>query len=296
MHFPRETFFHVAPIGSGEHKAAGRHPVKPWQFKVTVAIPHLDTLEPLKACIELLRRQTIRPYIMVIDTGSPPAVQLQLEQLRDVDLEIHYINGHAYVHSSEPVTVALDVAHTLCRTEHLFHTHADCFLRRRDFLEFMARITDANNPVAGYRMSPRDWATTEWEWMVGHSALMLYMPSILRAGVTWSFQRIFHAYGYQFKNQGGWPDTETGFNHGLREAGIKPLFIGYEQNFVREMDENRDHVRSYCGGKIYGSENYNVPCAEWMIDALKDAAQRISAWDCQTPAKPVAASQPNPTP
>lgn len=289
-HFARDTFSHVAPIGTGEHKAFGRDAVKPWNYRVTVAIPHLDTIEPLKLCIELLRRQSVTPYIMVIDTGSPPAVQRELEQMRDSDLEVHYVNAHAYVHTSEPVTVALDLAHTLCRTQHLFHTHADCFLRRKDFVEFMLRITNANTPVAGYRMSPRDWVTKEWEWMVGHSALMLYMPSILRSGATWSFQRIFHAYGYTFENQGGWPDTEVGFNHGLRDAGITPLFIGHEQNYIRELDENRDHVRSFCGGKIYSVEDRKKPLAEWMASALEEGRQRISAWDCNAPANAIAAS------
>lgn len=299
MHHGKETFRHVAPIGSGEHKAWGRHEKKPWHYQVTAAIPHIDTLESLQMCIELLRRQTIRPYIIVVDTGSPPAVQRELEQMRAEDLEVHYVNAHAYFHSSEPVTVAMDLAHALCRTPHLFHTHADCFLRRQDFLEFMVRITNANTPVAGYRMSNRDWLIEKgvepnWRWMVGHTATMLFMPSILRSGASWNLHRCRDEYGYSLENLGGWIDTETGFNHGLREAGIVPLFIGDDQNGVREIDGNRDHVRSYCGGKVYGSANYNVPAAEWMVDALAQAAARISAWDCQSSANAVAANPTNP--
>lgn len=291
---PGETFFHVAPIGTGAYKSFGRHEKKPWHYAVTVAIPHLDTLESLQAVVALLRRQTVAPYILIIDTGSPPPVLRDLEEMRDVDLEIHYVQGHAYAHTSEPVAVALDLAHALCRTQHLFHTHADCFLRRRDFLESLIRVTNANTPVVGYRMSPRDWATIDWQWMIGHTASMFYMPSIWRSGASWNFQRLHFDYGFEFST-GGWPDTETGFNFGLRDAGIVPVFIGHEQNGVREIDGNRDHVRSFCGARVYADANYNVPAAEWMAAALKEAWERVKVWDCEISGLAVTSQQPTST-
>lgn len=273
----------MVPIGAADvHKVHGRHARKPWEYEITAAIPHLDTIDPLKACIATLRAQSVAPYIMVVDTGSPPQICAQLEALRGPDLEIHYIAGHGFQHSSELVTVALDVAQTLCRSKLLFHTHADCFLRRRDFLENVARITNANTPAVGYRMSPRDWITNEWEWMVGHTALMLYMPSIHRAGATWSMQRMVHAYGYGWGDGNGWPDTETGFNHALRDAGIKPVFIGHDRNYERQFDDNIDHVRSYPGAKQYSPEHL-AKMTQPMEEAMREAHARVAEWtkrDC----------------
>ena len=270
------TFRFVHPLGNSYKPA-----VLPWEaHTVTAAIPHLNTLEPLKLVIALLREQTVKPFLMVIDTGSPPDVLRELETLRAPDLEIHYVQAHAYRHSSEPVTVALDLAQTLCRTKHLFHTHADCFLRRRDLLEDWMRICTANTPAIGYRMSPRDWITDEWEWMVGHTALMLYMPSIHRIGATWSFQRIHYAYGYPFWQGGGWPDTETGFNCALRDGGIKPVFLGFDRNYERQIDDNIDHCRSFPGSKIpnAGHGDYHEKAIPWMKAALQEGAERLQLW------------------
>lgn len=277
------AFRHIAPIGTAEvHKVYGRAEIKPWDYALTAAIPHLDTLDSLKACIALLRLQTARPYLIVVDTGSPESVCAQLERMRAPDLEIHYVRGHGWRHSSEPVCVALDLAQSLCRTKHLFHTHSDVFLRRRDFLENMVRICDANTPAIGYRMSPRDWASNDWEWMVGHTALSLYMPSIHRAGVTWSFQRTNCQFGYPWVVADGWPDTENGFNHALREAGIVPVFLGHDRNFDRYQDDNIDHVRSYAGSKVYAQKRFEVADSQMRL-AIVEAAMRAEEWakaDC----------------
>ena len=45
---------------------------KPWDYEITAVIPVMDTFEQLEICIRLLKSQTIRPYIVVIDTGSIP--------------------------------------------------------------------------------------------------------------------------------------------------------------------------------------------------------------------------------
>jgi hypothetical protein len=273
-----QPFQHVAPLGTAEvHPVYGRATKKPWDYEFTAAIPHLNTIESLRACIELVRLQSVQPYLMVVDTGSPPEVCSQLERMRGDDLEVHYIRGHAYRHSSEPVTAALDLAQTLCRTPHLLHLHSDVFFRRRDFAESLMRVCNANTPVVGYRMSPRDWITREWEWMVGHTASMLYMPSIHRAGVTWSMQRMHHQFAQPWQVANGWPDTETGFNLALREAGIVPVFIGYDRNGERQIDDNIDHVRSYPGSKAYSAERYRE-AQRWMKHALVDAEDRAAEW------------------
>jgi len=65
---------------------------------------------------ELLALQTVRPYVLLLDTGSSPAVVRTLETLRRPDVEVHTIRAHAYAHSSAPVTTAMDLAFALCRT------------------------------------------------------------------------------------------------------------------------------------------------------------------------------------
>lgn len=274
-----ERYDLIAPKQAGW---PGKEEKKPWHYKVTAAIPHLETIEPLKMCVEILRRQTERPYILVIDTGSNKETRDQLELLRAPDLEIHYIAAHGYQHSSEPVTVALDVAQALCKTEFIFHTHSDCFLRRFNFIEDMIRMCSPKNPAIGYRMSPRDWITTEWEWMVGHTALVLHTDTINRIGAVWNMRRMWKEYGYPISAKcGGWPDTETGFNHILRDHGIKPHFIGDDINYKRQIDHNIDHVRSYAGATIY-SESHLRASAPWMLDALADARDRITQHEIQT--------------
>lgn len=271
----------VAPLGVRDHPRAwaGRAARKPWEYRVTAVIPHLDTLEPVRACVELLRLQTEPPYILIIDTGSPDRVRAALEALRAEDLEIHYLRAHGYVHPSEPVAVAQDLAFALCRSEFLFCTHADCFLRRRDYLRWLLTLCSPEQPAVGYQMSPRDWLTDQWEGMVSHTATMLHMPSMHRLGVTWSMERARCAFGLNTGVDAGWPDTETCMNLVLRAAGVQPLLIGPETNYQRHVDENLDHVRSYPGSQVY-SADYHRQAKEWMESALEEAWNRVARWRC----------------
>lgn len=268
----------VAPLGTRDCMPpwAGRAARKPWDYPVTAVIPHLNTLEPLRACVELLRLQTERPYLLIIDTGSPDSVRAALEALRADDLEVHFLRGHAYPHSSEPVAVAQDLAFALCRSEYLFCTHADCFLRRRDYLEWLGSQCDAACPAVGYQMSPRDWLTDQWQGMVSHTATLLHMPTMRRLGVTWSMERARAMIPPREVGE-GWPDTETGMNLVLREAGVRPRLIGNETNFERHVDENVDHVRSFPGSQLYAPEYYRQ-AAEWMEAALQEAWERVVSW------------------
>lgn len=252
----------------------GRIQKKPWEYKVTACIPHLNTIEPLMMAIEILRNQTERPYIMVVDTGSSPEACEILEAMRDVDLEIHFIRSHGYRYSSEPVAAALDLSHALCRTEFLYQTHSDVFLRRADFLESMIRLCSEKNPVIGYRMSPRDWISREWEEMIGHTASMFHMPTINRLGISWSMQRMVDESRERPEQKHGWPDTETSFNRLLKKSGIRPVFIGYDENYVRSVDCNLDHSRSYAGSKLYSAEHF-AKAEVWMGEAMEEAKDRL---------------------
>ena len=276
-----ETFRRIVPLGTIDmrNRVAGRAKKKPHEYPVAVAIPHLDTLDCLAITIEVLRAQSIKPFIIIVDTGSPPHIREALELMRADDLEIHYIASNGYQHTSEGIALALDVAQLRCPCEYLLHTHVDCFLRQRTALENLVSLC-RSNMVVGYRLSPRDWATDEWKWMVGHTLTMLHIPTMHCIGATWSMQRTHHAFHYGWENEGGWPDTETGFNHVLRRGGIKPLFIGEDRNGERQTDDLIDHVRSYAGSRIYNL-HYHREASIWMKDAIHEAQQRIKQWGRQ---------------
>jgi GT2 family glycosyltransferase len=268
----------VAPLGTRDQVLCwqGRLARKPWEYRITAVIPHLETPEPLRAAVELLRLQTERPYLLVIDTGSSDSVKAALEAMRAEDLEVHMVAAHGYLHSSEAVGVAQDLAFALCRSEYLFCTHADCFLRRRNYVEWLLGLCSPETPVVGYEMSSRDWLTDQWEGMVSHTATLLHMPTMHRLGVSWSFERAHVQFGIP-RSSPAWPDTETCMNLVLRQAGVQPLLIGQEENYRRHVDENLDHVRSFPGAQVYAVEYY-ARAQAWMEEALRDAWQRVSLW------------------
>lgn len=275
----------VAPLGTADCRVRWEGRLQPWrETPVTACIAHLDTIDALKVVLLTLRNQTVRPYILVIDTGSPPDVCSQLEGLRAQDVEVHYVRAHAYSHSSEPVSVALDVAHALCRTEYLYHTHSDVFLMRRDFLAWCLERCNASCPVVGYEMSPRA-GTEDWRGTPSHTATMLHMPAMDRIGAAWSIRRWWEVTGTPRGATVGWPDTESMFGVCLKDAGIKPLFITpetcpgsrLETNYERHVDVNLDHVRSFPGSKIYG-QDYHRQAQAGMAAALREARQRVARW------------------
>lgn len=275
--YGQDNYKFVSPKGDreGEQRWEGICKKKPSEYKVTAVIPHLETIEPLWIAVQLLRKQTERPYIIVIDTGSSPRTVELLERMRAEDLEITYLKSHSYRHTSCPVAIALDLAHSICATEYLLHTHVDVFLRRDDLIEDCLRICGEKIPVVGYQMSERSWITDEWRGMVGHSLAMMYLPEIEKTGATWSIEKAFRSDPSLIRQNGGWPDTETGFNRILKKNGIKPYFIGDDQNFIRQVDRNIDHVRSYPGARMYSSEHFSK-AEDWMLDAMKEAFQRLS--------------------
>jgi hypothetical protein len=250
---------------------------KPWEHQVTVAIPHLETPETLPVLLELLALQTVRPYVLLIDTGSSPAVVRTLESLRRPDVEIHYVRAHAYAHSSAPVTTAMDLAFALCRTPYLFCTHSDVFPRRRDLVEWLLGLCDAGQPVVGYEMSPRP-DTNAWRNVVSHTCTMLHMPTMRRIGATWSFERYWESKDAAPQGH-GFPDTEQPFDRCIRRAGIFPYLIGHDANHMRYVDDHIDHVRSLSGLNLYnaGGEMHR-DCQNNLVRAVREAKARIMAW------------------
>lgn len=248
---------------------------KPWEYQVTVNIPHLMTPEALGWVIKLLQAQTIKPYIHVVDTGSTPEVCKQLEALRDDDVEIHYIRGHAYLHKSFVIAAALDLSMALCQSEYLFFTQTDVFMQHRGVLKLFVSQCNEQRPVVGYEISPR-W-NDRWHGMVGHTATIVHMPTMRDIGATWNMLRGEESYDLPMDlgdfTHGGWPDTETTFNEVLREHHIRNHFVGHDTNGGNYIDEHIRHCRSYGAVTVY-----NRPI---IPDAPDQTADPVLATDAQ---------------
>jgi hypothetical protein len=253
--------------------------VKPWEYKITAAVPCLDTFEQLEICINLLRLQTEKPYIIVIDTGSCEEEYKKIESLRDEDLEVHCLRLNGVLHPSDFPAIAMDLAFSACRTEYLFATHADCFLRNKNFLQELIDLCINYSPVVGYEISPR--LHEDWHGMVSHTATMYHMPTMDRIGYGWSLRRLSNYYNIRdyspSPGRPGWPDTEILGNYILRKNNIKPHLIGGEPNFKRKIDNNIDHFRSFTSGKLYSQPHYEK-AKDWYLDARNQALQRIENW------------------
>lgn len=273
-----ESFKLVAPLGTGKVDGAGRR--KPWEFKATAIIPHLNTLEYLKVVIALLRLQTQPPYFCIIDTGSPFKVCQQLESLRAEDLEIHYLRGNGYCHSSEPVTVALDLGFARANTPLLFLTHSDCFPRNRRALEWLSSQITQECPAVGWEMSERSWITNEWKGLLSHTFTMLDARVMRSIRATWHLGRCRDRMGLsQSYRADGWPDTETEFGRSLKDANITPKLLGQEINYERQITDWWDHARSLTGTKLYcAGVGQGAKTAGYAADALRDAVERIREW------------------
>jgi len=250
---------------------------KPWEYETSAVIPVIDTWESLQVVIDLLRLQTIRPYIMVIDTGSTPENLQKILAMASDDVEVHSIRVNAVSHPSDFPCFAQDLAHALCRTKYLFCTHSDVFLKTQFVLEEMVELCN-QHPVVGYQITERPHS--DWVGMVGHTCMMYDVSIIDSYGITWSMRRICDAYEIAWcpdTSRPNWPDTEVGFNVLCREAGITPYIIGTENNFVRNVTPHFDHCRSMTGSLLYGPEYY-AECKQWLVDAHREAKQRIADW------------------
>jgi hypothetical protein len=257
----------------------GNSSKKPWDYKVTAAIPAMDTYETLEICIELLRLQSERPYIMIIDTGSRGKQLEKMRTLQADDLEVHFLQLNGVQHPSDFPAMAMDLAFALCRTDFIFATHADCFLRKRSFIKNVMHLATTVSPVVGYEMSQR--AHNDWKGMVSHTATIYHMPVMDKIGFGWSLRRLCNMYDIRDYKPSplrpNWPDTEILGNYILRYNKIKPHLIGHEENFSRQVDENMDHIRSYTSGKLY-SPSYFSQAQEWFEQAKLEALERIAEW------------------
>lgn len=255
---------------------------KPWEYLVTAVIPVIDTYEALEICVDILRLQTLRPYILVIDTGSGEKELSKIMSMHSEDLEVHCIRVNGTLHPSDTVCMAMDLAQSLCRTEYMFTTHSDVFLRRRDFIEDILKICGDKKgkyPVVGYEMSPRQH--DDWQGMISHTATMYHIKTLDKIGFGWSMRRLASIYGLESQEPNperpNWPDTEILGNFLLRKHKIKTKIIGKEKNFQRNIDENIDHGRSMTLGMLYSPEYYKS-AINWFEEAKSEAKERIKEW------------------
>jgi hypothetical protein len=281
--------------GSAPRAWEGSGVVKPWDYKVAAAVAHLDAPGPLAVVLETLRAQTVRPYLIVVDTGSLAEHRPALEamELASDDLEIHYLRPRGWRASSQPVAAAMDLAFAACQAEYLYATHTDVFLKRPDYLEWLLARCDATTPVVGYRMSPRpDWGNDLWRACPSHTATLYHMPTMRKERITWNMLAAMDLLGLPpGQPPGCFPDTETMVGLSLRAAGIgvreladsqpaagtrSVLMIGDEPNEPYE-DHNLVHERSYTCRALYDPAGAGARAAR-MARAMEDAQARVRRW------------------
>lgn len=281
QHHQEDPYRWVAPLGTVDcrPKHEGRAQRKPWDYPVTVAIPHLDTPELLHSVVALHRLQSTRPYMVVVDTGSSEATCRRLEAMRAEDLEIHFVRSNGYRHSSAPVTTAMDVAFAVCHTNYLFCTHADVFPRRRDLLAWLIAQCGEETPAVGWEMSPRA-GIDHWRGTLSHTATLLWMPTMWMIGASWSMDRWYASNPITPAVRNGWPDTETSLEACFRDWSVRKKIIGPETNFERQQTEWWDHARSITSLRVHAPGSAQTAAAEaYTSEALAEAQARVQRWE-----------------
>lgn len=271
-----------SPAKGMEPAQHGKIAKKPWEYACEAWIPVLDTPDTLEIVIQLLRLQTARPYIVLVDTGSTKEnFELMEQRFGDCeDIEIHRLRFKGVIHSSDYPAHAMDLAMSVCRTEHLFCTHTDVFLRKQNVLEELILLTDNQRPAVGYQMTPRDHA--DWEYMVSHTCTMLHIPTMDRISASWSLRRLCNRKELEFITNhpemgNNWPDTEILLNYYLWENGFEAKLIGEEKNHERTLDHRIDHCRTLTAARLYSPEAAKIR-QEWVNDAITQAKERIELW------------------
>lgn len=266
----------------------------PWTHSpVSVIIPVLELNETLPTVIALLQKQTVRPLIYIVDTGSIRTTA-ELEALRSPSVEVLHLRTQGWPHGSWPVSAALDAAWGCINTPYAFLTHDDCFLQKQTTLSELMALCSIHKAV-GHQISPRTYEG--WQNEFGHTCLMLSVPDMDAINMTWNFRKWGVAVGKSIvssKCLPNKPDTETMMNHLLHVNGLtpsfnappgKPLFIGTEQNAVRNIDPWIDHCRSMTCGMLYSMEHYQK-VKLWVQDAMAQANERLASWNLETKSLP----------
>lgn len=258
----------------------------PHDYLVTAVIPLCDTPDEIELVVNLLSLQTVKPFIILIDTGSLASNFNRVDALAvEFDnVEVHRLQFKGVKHPSDLVSMAMDFAQGRVQTKWMFCTHADVFLKRRDVIEEFIQIAEREgSPAVGYQISPR--SHEGWEGMISHTATLLDQEWCLDNGVTWNQWRCVRGRGFNDHspnpNRTNMPDTEVNLNDVLRSKGITPHLVDIENpveiNRSRNEDHRIDHARSLTSAKIMKSSHYES-AKNWSADAMEKAKERIQQW------------------
>lgn len=274
----------------------GRSRVRPYQYRVTATVAHLDTPEPLEAVLETLRAQTERPYLLVVDTGSLAdrlAVVERWEREHE-DLELIRYRPKGFFAANWPCAVSLDFALAACQTEYLYLTHVDVFLKQPNYIEWLVSLCDAHTPIVGYQMSERPWWDGKpwagfWRRCPSHTATLLHVPTCHRLGLAWNMAHSCRHWSRPLGQYDYFPDTEIAFGLSMQRAGVgvrwlgepsRPeptaLFLGTEPNHPYE-DAHLRHERSYTGNLIHARPEL-ADRRRRMAEAIAESRARVASW------------------
>jgi glycosyltransferase involved in cell wall biosynthesis len=264
--------------------------VKPWQRCATVAIPVYNASEAIGAAIPLLRLQSFRPHIILIDTGSDKQEREKLLSYEADDIEVHCLRFRAVRHPSDFPAIAMDLAFSACTTPVMVATHADCFLRSRYAIENLVTELAKGSPdvvAVGYEITERPH--TDWRGMLGHTLTAYDMQAMDCIGAGWSLRRLCnmfpHPDGIEAEHSiapatsPNWPDTELLVNYLIRRAGLAVKVIGTEKNAQRTLDNMIDHCRSVTSARLYNEGGtYCATSSQWLASGILEARQRAQDW------------------
>lgn len=246
----------------------------------------MDSWEEIGLIIELLRMQTIPPFITLVDTGSEPENYLKIEKYRAPDIEVHRLALNGVLHPCDLPAWAMDLAMSICRSEFLFTTHQDLFLRKRDVIQELIPLC-AKHKAVGYAMTLKRYHETKG--MIGHQCSMFHVPTMDVNYCHWNQRKMCRLFGLPDQRPDGrrqwWPDTELPINYMLREAEIKPYIIGQETFSERQVDRRLDHCRAVNTYRLYHPQ-YLQKALGWIKQAKSEAQERIEQWRSQPPPKP----------
>lgn len=259
----------------------------PWRDReVSVILPIIEYNETLDLTLECLRRQTIKPLIYIVDTGSIQTTD-RILALRDASTEVIQLRMQGWYHPSWPVAAALDAAWGCINTPYVFFTHDDCFIKQQDTLEQLTLLADRHHAV-GHQITERDYPL--WKHDFGHTFLMLKTKTMDQIPLVWNMRAYEAMTGVScdpVKCKQGYPDTETMMNHLFRaklgwtpsftpEVG-RPLFLGTEENFRRNENDWFDHCRSMTCSFLYAADYYEKAIG-WTKDAMANCRKRLEVW------------------
>lgn len=251
-------------------RAGGLIDRPPFPHRVTAVIPHRDTPDLLRLCIRFLERQTERPYIMVIDTGSRDDLLHGVLAMRSETTEIHQIACHGPDQIVASISHALDLGLSACRTDWMWCLHSDCFVTDRHMLEDMLALGGGGDFGAiGYRAPHGLSFGADGAGLLSSTCTLYHVPTLDRHEISWSIRRSERR--AEGNGQPSFITPELAAHSRLRERGVATFFIADEQPQGVEIDAHRVHLRAATARRIGLARNDRDDRA--ILDRLADLAE-----------------------